>query len=87
MIGIKDACRKILSTHPNERIHTVNEYDDIYEFVLLNKDEQISENTGLIFAPVMDKLTGKVTEGLLLGERTLNKEPLKQYTEKDIKGL
>ena len=87
MIGIKDACRKILSAHPNEYIHTVNEYDDIYEFVLLNKGEQVSDTIGLIFAPVMDKLTGEITEGLLLGERTFNKEPLKQYTDKDIKGL
>lgn len=87
MISLKDACQKVLSNHPDEYIHIVNEYDGIYEFVLLKKGERITETTGLLFAPIVNKQTGEIIEGFLLGEYTFGNEILKQHTHSQLERL
>ena len=80
MTNLKEACQKVLPKHPNEYIHVVNEYEQAYEFVLLNKGEQMTPTTGLLFAPIVNKETGDITEDLILGEYGPGKT-FKQYNQ------
>lgn len=86
MIGLKEACQKILTYHPGEYIHVVNEYSDGYEFILLNKGEEMTDAVGLILCSTLDKHTGEIQNNILAHE-VLFKGQYKQYTRNDIEGL
>lgn len=86
MITLKDACQKVLSKHPDEYIHAVNEYEQAYEFVLLNKGEQMTETIGFLFTTIVNKKTGNITEGQLLGEYGFG-ETFKHYTREELERL
>ena len=86
MISLKDACQKILSRHPDEYIHVVNEYETVYAFILLNKGEKSEDCTGIFFASTVDKQTGEIEDDRLLIEDIFSGD-FKQYTRKDLEGL
>lgn len=86
MISLKEACQKILSRHPGEYIHVVNEYSDGYEFILLNEGEEMTNAVGLILCSTVNKHTGEIQNNLLAHEVSYEGE-YKQYTRNEIEGL
>ena len=86
MIGLKEACNKILSNHPGEYIHVVNEFETVYAFVLLNEGETIDTIDCLITFSTVDKRTGEISDGLLGYEDVFQSE-YRQYTREDLRGL
>lgn len=62
MITPYDAYKKIVSDNPDKYVHVMNEYDDRYTFVLINKDEEVCDTTFVFWISVMDKHTGRIEE-------------------------
>ena len=86
MIKLKEAYQNMLSKYPDKYVHVVNEYESVYEFLLVNKGEEVTENTCFMFTTDMDKQTGVITDGLLgMGDKDLNN--YKQYTQKELERL
>lgn len=86
MISLKDACKKVLSEHPGKYIHVVNEYDEVYAFILMNDGEQVTETTGILVPTTVYKETGEMTDDLWLYEDVFQGD-YKQYTRQDIERL
>lgn len=86
MIGLKEACEKILSNHPGEYIHIVNEFETIYAFILLKDGYTIDTIDCLLMVSIVDKRTGAITEGLL-GHEEVFQGDYRQYTREDLRGL
>lgn len=86
MIDLKTACQNILSKYPNKYIHVVNEFDNVYGFILLNKEEKINECTGIFKITAMDKQTGQIMDDLL-GFEAIFEGDYKQYTQKELERI
>lgn len=86
MINLKEACKLILSKEPDKYIYVVNEYKDVYEFILLNKGEDAASATFLINTTVVNKHTGVIEDGLLgIGEAVQG--DFKHYTKEELEGM
>lgn len=77
MIGLKEACQVILKEHPNEYIHVVNEYEDAFQFCMLNKGEEITDTTFIFWTPTVYKSDGRIDESVHILDRKL----LGKYTQ------
>ena len=86
MINLKEACRLVLSKHPGEYIHVVNEYENAYEFILLNKDEEPDEFISILCATVINKQTGQIKDSLLGMDPTCQGR-YKQYAKEELEGM
>jgi hypothetical protein len=86
MITLKDAVELVLSKHPDQYIHGVNEYDDWYQFILLNKGETIGPMTFIFHTPAVNKRTGVLNnEATIMDDFT--EGDYKQYSKEDIESL
>lgn len=86
MISLREACQKILAAHPKEYIHVVNEYDNVYQFCLLNKGEIVTDTTFIFWTPAVVKSDGRIIEKLCGVEKIFNGE-YKQYNKEYIENL
>lgn len=86
MISLKDACQKVLSEHPGKYIHVVNEFDDVYAFILMNNGEQVTGTTGILVPTTVYKETGEMTDELLGYEDVFQGE-YKQYKQEKLRDL
>ena len=62
MITLKEAYNKVLSKHSKEYVHHVNEYNNYYQFILLNKGEKITDGTFIFNTPAVSKQTGELID-------------------------
>lgn len=86
MITLKDAAALVLSKHPDKYIHVVNEYDDWYQFVLLNNGETVGPMTFIFYTPAVNKHTGVLNdEATIMDDFT--EGDYKQYTKEDIESF
>ena len=60
MITLKEAYNKVLYKHPKEYVHHVNEYNNYYQFILLNEGEKITDNLFIFNTPAVNKQTGEL---------------------------
>ena len=90
MITLKDACKKVLSEHPGQYIHVVNEFEEAYAFVLLNEGEDIRGVTGILIPTTVYKETGEMTDDLLFYEKFYEdvlQGNYKQYKQEELRNL
>ena len=86
MINLKEACQIILSKHPGKGIHVVNEWENVFEFILLNKEEIGSKPSGILPISTVNKKTGEVTDNLW-GYEDVFQGDYKHYTHSDLERL
>ena len=86
MVDLKQACDKVLSVHPGEYIHVVNEYEDAYQFILLNEGEEMTGATFVFNTPGVIKSTGILIDDACDMD-DIFKGDYKQYTRSDIERL
>lgn len=87
MITLKEACKIVLSKHPLEYIHCVNEYDETYQFILGTKGEKFTNgSSGLFDTPGIYKNTGELKDDAWLGD-DIFKGDYKQYSSEDLDKL
>jgi hypothetical protein len=86
MVSLKEACDKILKANPGQYIHVVNEYKDVYQFVLLNEGESIRYVTFIPYTPAIMKDTGECLMDVCGSEEIFNGD-YKQYTASDLERL
>ncbi len=86
MISLKDACTLVLKNNPGQYIHVVNEYERVYEFIVLGKGIRI-EDYGLMLSTIaVEKQTGAYLGRLSIAD-PLYDSPYKQYPEECIEDL
>ena len=66
MITLDEACASILSKYPSEYIHNINEYDEVYQFFMMNNNEVITDTTFFCTTPIVDKKTGGIIEDVCI---------------------
>lgn len=86
MIGLKEACQVILKRHPNEYIHVVNEYEDAFQFCMLNNGEELTDTTTIFWTPTVYKSDGRIDEKIHILDDKLNGEYI-QHTRDEIESL
>ncbi len=62
MVALYEATKKVLSMHPNEYVHVVNEYKDVYQFMLMTVGEDVTGTTFIARTPAVNKRTGEVID-------------------------
>lgn len=86
MIGLREACQEILKKHPDEYIHVVNEYEDAFQFCMLNKGEDATDTTFIFWTPTVYKSDGRIDEEIHILDDKLNGE-FTQYTREEIESI
>ena len=54
MITLDEACASILSKYPSKYIHNINEYDEAYQFFMMNNNEVITDTTFFCTTPIVE---------------------------------
>lgn len=86
MFGLKEACQKVLTKHPGEYIHIVNEFNDSYQFVLLNNGEDANSVSCIYWSPAIIKSNGELIDDAYFGHPIFQGE-YTQYTRTEIENL
>ncbi len=86
MVNLTEACQIILATHPNEYIHVVNEYENVFQFILLNKGEEVTDTTFVFWTPTINKIDGKCIEDVCGIEDVFQGE-YTQYSRDEIESI
>ena len=86
MISLRDACELVLKDNPECYISCVNEYEKVYEFIVLGKGIRI-EDYGLMLSTIaVEKETGVYLGWISIAD-PLYDGPYKQYTKEYIEDL
>ena len=86
MISLKDACEQVLKNNPKCYINCVNEYEKVYEFIVVGKRIRV-EDYGLMLSTIaVEKETG-VYLGYISICDPLYDGPYKQYPKEYIEVL
>ena len=86
MVTLKEACKIISKTCPDQYIHCVNEFPKVFEFILVPNGltiDDVGGSIGIVDIPSVDKITGEV-KYLCFDDSTLQGD-YKQYSGDDIK--
>ncbi len=85
MTELIEACRKVLNKKPNKYIHCVNEFDNVYQFVMLDNGVDIKDVSFVCNTPMIDKRSGKLMGGTMLD--ALKMGDYIQHTREEIESL
>lgn len=76
----------VLKKHENEYIHAVNEFDNAYQFVLLNNGEDPSTVSCVYWSPAVVKSTGELIDDAYFGHPIFQGEYI-QHTRDEIESM
>lgn len=85
MTSLVDACRKVLAQNPNKYIHCVNEFDDVYQFIMLNNGENNEGVSIICDTPMIDKKSGVLKDGTMLDAFKMGEYT--QYSRDEIESI
>lgn len=85
MIGLMEACQRVLDKNPNKHIHCVNEFDDLYQFIMINDGESIEEVSFICDTPMISKKSGELKDGTILDSFKMG--DYVQYTREQIESI
>ncbi len=86
MVTLKEACKIISKTCPDQYIHCVNEFPKVFEFILVPNGltiDDVGGSIGMADVPLVDKENGKVRYSNFM-DPTVQGD-YKQYSGDDIK--
>ena len=86
MTTLLDACKLVLSKHPDQKIHVVNEYKDVYQFMTINKNEVVGPYTFFGDTPYVIKQTGELIEEASITDSVFDGD-FNQHFASEIKGI
>ena len=62
MISLKEACIKVLDSHPGQYVHVVNEFQHVYAFVLLDDGTTFRDYSIICGFTTVNKQTGEMED-------------------------
>lgn len=85
MTELTEACRRVLKENPNKYIHCVNEFDDVYQFVMLDNGVDVEDVSFVCDTPMINKKSGELVNGTMLDAFELG--DYVQYTRTEIERM